>query len=272
MAVRVWNNPAGGNWSVGANWGGGVAPALGDIVQLPTLAGVGVISITMDVLAQPAIVNTTGTRSYQLSAGAGGISTDSFLILAAGQLGTTLSVTAVISGLQGLSIIGPGKVSLFAANTFAGDISLFSGNPYLILLSAASFGGGSAIAVNTTDPTLEFSFVGNVNLPGWTLNANSTASLTIEMSNAGDMTFGAVANVAATSLIYVRTAAGEFTNANAFGGATEIPSGSTVTYSGPASFGTGAITVDAGGTVNIDSTASVLNILTVNGTLNLTAP
>lgn len=272
MAIKVWNNPAGGNWSTGANWVGGVAPVLGDNVQLPTLAGVGVITITMDVLAQPAIVSTTGTRSYQLASGAGGLSTDSFLILGAGQLGTTLSVTAVISGLQGLSITGPGKVSLFAANTFAGDISLFSGNPHLILLDALSFGGGSAIAVNTADPTLEFSFVGNVNLPGWTLNANSTANLTVEMSNAGDMTFGAVANAAVTSLIYSRTAAGEFTNANSFGGGTEVPSGSTVSYSGPGSTGTNPIVIDTGGIVNIAGEATIPNALTVDGTLNLVAP
>jgi hypothetical protein len=86
------------------------------------------------------------------------------------------------------------------------------------------------------------------------------------------MTFGAVANAGATSLIYTRTAAGEFTNANSFGGGTEVPSGSTVTYSGPGSTGTNPITVDAGGVVNIDGEPAIPNALTVNGTLNLVAP
>jgi len=117
-ATNTWLNPAGGSWHTAANWSQNRAPAAGDDVVIPALAGAGVVTF-----ASGATTVQTLTAAGSLTLAGGSLSVAAPLratgafTLAGGTLaystlaaGTTIELTPAGGTLTGVSVAAGGAI------------------------------------------------------------------------------------------------------------------------------------------------------------------
>ena len=148
-AQFVWNNPAGGTWSVGENWVGGAAPA-------PGLTTVLVFGAPGTAASSYIATNDIGTTPFDLNA-----------LTFNGDAGTLVTINALDNLVNGLNFVGEAPtVTIGAGNATIAPPVQFN--------SSAILGGGGG--------TLTFANeINSVVTPvvGVTLTKNSTGSLVL---------------------------------------------------------------------------------------------
>jgi autotransporter-associated beta strand protein len=185
-AVKTWDGSSSGNWSVGANWTGGVAPVNGDDVVLPsgaanltntnnlsnlrlnsiTFTGSGYtvrgnpITIANGISGQQAAgantfdldVTLSGTQTFDcVTAGAsqtlsGNITNAGFALTLSGS--GNLSASGVISGTGGLTKNGAGTL------TFSGSSGNSYSGPTLVSAGLLQLSKSGTVAINSGSLTI----------------------------------------------------------------------------------------------------------------------
>jgi autotransporter-associated beta strand protein len=264
-ATFVWSGLGGSNnnWSDGANWVGGAAPAAGSDLDFPTGAsnlsnnndfapGTAFNSVEIDQAGYSIAGNSIALGTFYFATYTTGTSTIGLITSLAGtsnlaeSVGGTLTLSGILVGTEPLKIGGPGTIELTAANTFTGATDVSNGgtleisNPNAVQDSSITIDVGSTLLANAT----------TVNAPGLTIGG------------IGFTTQGAITTVPGITTIVNApiTLAGTSMISAATGSLLHLPDtvsetnpGTTVTFQGPGELlldtGTysGATTV-AGGT------------------------
>jgi T5SS/PEP-CTERM-associated repeat protein len=293
----TWTNAAGGNWSVGANWGGsGPAPG-GGLNTILNFGPNGTYTTTNDLagaflLNQLNFTHTNGTISIAPSGGSSlnflnnGSAVAPTINMASGNAivssPITLTNNTTVTGSTGAGSLTLSGALSGSANslisTSAGNVALTGGgsiNRFSLQNGTATIGGGATFAF--TSPT----GTGNVDA-GIQLGAASGQSATLTVTGAGT-----VANVSENT--YIGDAVGSTGTIIVSNGAV-LNSGTNpvVGVSGrlaPGNQGTGTLTINSGGQVNalflfqsrfagsngtitVDGAGSSLNIITNAGVTN----
>jgi fibronectin-binding autotransporter adhesin len=244
-AQFTWNNPAGGNWSVGGNWQAGTAPA-----SSPT---------TALVFGSPATQATSYTATndivdpFQLNALTIN-NTAGTVTLAGSPLSFAGASPTVTVGDAGSMTLSP-AATLAATTTIAGPGS-----------GGFTFGGAVAGGSNNLVKTS----VGTLTLAGGgSLNALQLAAGTTNVT--GGTLALTLANTAAESLL-MGTAAGQTATLNLTGGRVDITEHARI---GQAAGSTGIVSVSGAGTVLANTVAGTTGIIRVGangtGSLSVTA-
>ena len=157
--TRTWSaTPTNGNWSVGANWAGGIPPVAGDDLVFPATStiqstnndlapGTDILRITFDgngyTLAGNAITLAGGALPHTIgctTANAPGANTVSLPIIATGNLvlkaavsGCSLDLSGVISGTGAVGGQGPGPVILSGVDTYTGFTATTLATGFLVI-------------------------------------------------------------------------------------------------------------------------------------------
>jgi fibronectin-binding autotransporter adhesin len=206
-------------------------------------------------------IGTTGTDTLT-----GAITLGATSILSASS-GSTLKFTNTLSGNSDLTMSGAGTINLQGA--VSGLTSLSATVTNLALGSTISSSGGQTYtsAVSLTAPVTLNVSAGGVTMGTVTGNGNS---LTINVSGASSITNYADGTPTGSSL--VKQGAGTLTlgSASTYSGGTTITSG-TITSTNGSSFGSGAIAVQDGATLNLGSGVTIANAINLTGSAGLSA-
>jgi T5SS/PEP-CTERM-associated repeat protein/autotransporter-associated beta strand protein len=292
-AQYTWNNPTGGNWSVGSNWAGGTAPTPGATTALTfgtaatqsatyTAANdIGAAGAAFDLNALT-VNNTAGTvtvagnpLTLNQTGGRVNVTENVYVGDAAGSAGT-LTVTGVgtvldvtIGGQSGR--IGVGNNGTGTLNVAAGGVV----NSLRVFVARLGGGAGDAV-VDGAGSTLNASvqlLIGNNGVGTLTVRNGGavTAAGFVNMAN-GDLGNGAITVTGAGSALTAGTptAAGTLTT-GAFGtGALNVQGGGQVTVNGDAF--AADFSVNARGTVTVTDAGSLLRVtgqLSLGGVSNV---
>jgi T5SS/PEP-CTERM-associated repeat protein/autotransporter-associated beta strand protein len=254
VAQSTWNNPAGGDWSAGANWEGGTAPTSGATTAL-------VFGSAATQSATYTATNNIGTAAFDLNSltfnNASGTVT-----LAGNALNFTGTNPMITQSGAGAAVVGQ-AVTLGAATTVAGTGAggvtlggaVTGGANDLIKTSTGPLtlaGGGTlnqlsvrAGAVSVTAGTLALTNPTNADNSSSGLQLGSAAGQTVSFTASG----GATVNV--TENIYVADAAGTTGTLTVSGAGTVLNSTSNMSGRlGVGNSGTGTLNVTNGATVN----------------------
>ncbi len=302
---QTWTGATGGTWSTPGNWSNDTVPVSADDL---TILGPGNAAgaLTIDLTAASAAdslaftdtsavsLSNTGTvetltiaaagTSTGITTGTGGVTIADNIALGSSQswsVGTGgLAVNNVISGATlGLTKTGAGTLTLGAANTFSGGLTLSSGT---VVLNSATAAGTGTITINggTLQIQTAGGAVGNYTnamiwnssfgLVGTTKSDGFTGSITLGASGitvTGAGTFGTkipviMGAIGDNSNNYGLTIAGTVIlgGANTYGGATTINSASTLYLGASVSGGSNG----AGTTGSLAAAGTIVD----NGTLN----
>src|SRR5688572_19442426 len=265
LAQFTWNNPAGGNWSVGENWVGGAAPAPG--------------ATTILIFGSPA----TAASSYTATNNIGTVPFDLNALTFNGDAGTLVTINAADNLVNGLNFlgdapavtIGDGNATIALPVQFNTSATLGGGNGTLtfaneinsvatpvvgVTLTKNSTGSlvlggggifdtlsvqaGSASATGGTLFLIAPTGAGNV-ASGLQLGAAAGQTVDFTASN------GAIVNVSEN--IYAGDVAGSTGNIFVRGAGTVLSNlGGESGRLGLGNFGTGSLTITEGGVVNAD--------------------
>jgi filamentous hemagglutinin family protein len=218
--VITWGGGV-GNWNVGSNWVGGVAPGAGDDAVIS--------GGTCTVTANASIVNLTVASGATLS------------INNARTLTVTgdLSLNGTISGAGALTMSGA------AGKTLSGAGSFTSTGIFTINTGAKTLSNGSNLSIR------------NLTVTGVTLTNNGTLTVSSALAGTGGLTqgVGAVLNISGTSTITTLTATASPNTVNYNGAAQTVKAVTyynlTISTAGIKTLGgnitvSGALTVSAG--------------------------
>ena len=189
-------------------------------------------------------------------AGAGDVSIANTKTLTVNSSSDT-SLTGVISGDGALIKTGASNLTLSGTNTYTGDTTIQAGT--VTAASNAAFGIGT---VNMSDGST-MSFSGNISL-----NEFFTIAGTVTF-NVPDGSIGELTNtMPGSGAILRKTGAGELqsnTTNKTYSGGTLLEEGS-LEWANDGSFGSGAVTMSDGTTINLINGLDIDNDITINGT------
>jgi autotransporter-associated beta strand protein len=289
--AQIWQGPANGSWSTGANWQGGSPPSGSSTVTFN-----GASTSVLDLSFTVPRLNANGSGVVGISASGGAALTISGSI-GISQPGVALSLNVsapiIISGTQSWTFNGP-------SNTFSGNISgsgfskLGSGTLILSGTNTFSLAGVSAGTLQATTSgalgtgSINLSNATTLRLSGSsavassvTVNVIGNSTLVVEGGGAHSLDSLTVAGAALTvtsgggsSLSITRSLGGTGT----LSGAVNIPSGSNLDPASGDTTGTLAIdTLTLSPTANLNYTVgtstalvTITAPLTVNGIVNIT--
>jgi fibronectin-binding autotransporter adhesin len=157
----------------------------------------------------------------------------------------TLTAAAPVTATAGLTKTGPGTLILAANNSIAGTTTISGGT--------LQVGSGGTTGVLGTGPV-----VNNASLVFFRSDASVEANASGAISGTGSVIYNGP--------VVAASAAGQFLadDNNSYGGGTTI-SNARVRPTQATSFGTGSVTINAGGTVYVPSAMTVANDFTVSG-------
>ena len=295
-ATFTWNG-ATGNWSVGANWTGGVTPPGTDSTAILQFNGSGSLSYTatddivpttpiflvnqLQLNSSSSATNTlsgnqlqfTGTSPTLVQSGSGALVINNALDLSVTTLingtGTgPLTLGGVISDAGGLTFSGAFNTTLTAANTYEGGTVLTSGT--LTVSGSGTLGGSSGYeAFNTvmvTGGTLNINTnqnVGHFSGNGGTVNIASGVNLALVENFVSASYSGLIAGSGSVSMGGNGDADLTFATANSFSGGLTLNAGGLIgtSQASGSPFGTGNITLN-GGTLYLDSATGAVGATT----------
>jgi T5SS/PEP-CTERM-associated repeat protein len=263
-AQFVWNNAAGGNWSIGGNWSGGTAPSSGAATTLTFINPATTAYTATNDIANPFLLNgltftnnanttvtiaatapggalsfsANGTTNPTIGLGSGAASITAPVTLSANTSVTGTAATGVLTfgaavsgGTNNLTMSSPGTLTLAAGGSL-NTLSVQAG-------SAAATGGTLAL----TSPT------GTVGT-----DANGLAGLQLGEASGQTASFTASggAKVNVTENVYIGDLAGSTGTVTVTGAGTVLSNtiGGTSGRLGVGNFGTGTLNVTNGGVVN----------------------
>ena len=260
---RAWVNPAGGAWSVAANWSGGVVPGAGDTVFIHRS---GTYTVTQDVNATNVRVDVGGVSGAQtlsinpavtLTGAGGGVAIND-----RGRL--TLNGNAIVAGssltvaLQSfLTIVGGGAIA--APYDIDGYVSVQSGLLSFALGSVPGTGSSGVMVVNagatlsftggnnTLDAASSITGPGAVQVTAGSVNVAGPWSITSLTITGGALSYGA--------------ASGTLGALNLGSGLLAVGPGGLLTVAGPMSWaggnlgGSGTLRVAPAGTLAVTTGA-----------------
>jgi T5SS/PEP-CTERM-associated repeat protein len=252
--AQVWSNPAGGNWSVGTNWVGGVPPTPGATTALTfsdVAAQAATFTATNDIADPFALNSLTVNHTAGTVTLAGGVlnfdgATPAINMTGAGNAtisqAATLTVSTAVAGAGAGTLTFGGAVTGGANNltkTSAGPLVLAAGGS----LNTLSVQAGTATATGGTLALTSPTGTGNVSSG---LQIGAAAGQTASFTATGATT---VINV--TENIYIADATGTTGTITVTNGATMNNLGTAATGRfGVGNSSTGTLNVTAGGIVN----------------------
>jgi autotransporter-associated beta strand protein len=293
-SATAWNNSAGSTWNNAANWTAGIPNAQYAVATLGSSPGItSPATITLNgnqTVGSLTFNNSTGNASvpptsYTIAQGTSGsliidngsapasitdlsgtqlISAPVILNSNTGLVVTnaadTVTLSNSISGAGGITASGAGTLVLSGNNSFAGNLLVSSGTTILT-------GSNSAAIGSTTISTGASLQVGNGASTG-TLPAGTVA-------NAGTLTFNlstgttTVANniSGAGNLVQSGTGTTSLSGTNTYSGSTTINAG-TLQLASTSALGTGALTINAGGALDINGFNTSIGSLSGGGLIN----
>ncbi len=269
------------NWSVGANWGSGLAPTGGTIAYFAGTTG---LSNTNDIsgLSLPGIVFANGAGAFNITGNSiqlgGAITNSSTSVQTIGlamQLTnsqtTTISATSgsiVLAGAisdagsgYGITTAGANTVTLSAANTFSGPTTISAGrlnlaNGLALQNSTLTFSAGSLLFDPSVLPAA-FTLGGLQGSSGISLAANLTGnpvSLTVGNNNSSTVYSGVLSGPGSLT----KTGTGTFTlnSANTFFGNTFVASGGALLLGNAGALQNSTLDTSGGGQIQFGSLTS----------------
>lgn len=283
-----WINPAGGNWSVGANWSRGTAPVATDTVNI-SLAGTYTVNLDINTtVTRIEVGGASGTQTLQVNA-------NNLVVTGTGAIGTSGRVALGGGSLAGAGIIDVAGQFNWTGGTLggnAGTVRILAGGTLSMSMTSATFvnellenngaatwsgsgtinTGQSAVLQNMAGATFDFTGSGVLSL-----NQGGTA----QFQNAGTFTksIGTGAVTWTAGFIHLPGASGTIGTAGltlSGGGLMGAPlqlnapltvgGGSWQLVNGFATTGTGAFTW-SGGTLTTASATDTLKLinLTLSG-------
>ncbi|MEY4244951.1 MAG: hypothetical protein RLZZ245_2536 [Verrucomicrobiota bacterium] len=191
----TWTAAASGNWSDSANWADGIVASAGGDANFSTVdLPAAVQTVTLDVAQTIGSLNFADADTA--TPGTWTVSGANILTLAGATptitTGVNATISSVVAGSSGLRKEGASNLTLGAANTFTGSVTVNAGN--LILSSTNAYAGGTSInsgAILTLGVGTNFSTggigTGIVNFNGGSLDST--------MGNNNTVIYGNVVNV-----------------------------------------------------------------------------
>jgi autotransporter-associated beta strand protein len=267
----IWSNVGGGSWTAAANWTGGVPNAVSANATLgpnpPGITAPGNVTLDGNETVGSLVLNSTvggASPSYTISQGSGGGS----LIFDNGASAATLTDTAgthlisapvVLNSNTTISVTNSGDV-LTISGPISGNGNLAaSGSGTLILSGANTYPGTTSInAINLQ--------IGSGGTSGALGGGAVTNNGTLTFNRADNFT---VSNAISGSGSLVKNGAGIVTlsGANTYSGATTVNTGTLQIGTG-GSLGTGAVTLAAATTFDLNGNNATASTLTGTGTVD----
>lgn len=143
VSAQTWVNPAGGNWSVGTNWSGGVVPASAATTALSFTGGG--YTATNDVATQPFVLNSLTSTATSATTIAGGTLSFSGTSPAIRNNGSgNLTISSAVNFAASTTIAGTGSASVF----LTGPLSTSGGSFGAVMDSGTTtvgFSGGGTL-------------------------------------------------------------------------------------------------------------------------------
>lgn len=188
----------------------------------------------------------------------GPIALDGNTLTAAGDAGTVLSISGIVSGTGGLSKIDPGTLTLSGANTYTGSTNvnagrlILSGGSALSDIGSVSVAAGASLELQAAETIGSLSGAGGVLLNGNRLTAGANGAST------------SYSGIASGTGGLSKSGAGVFTlsGTHAYTGATTVDAGTLVVNGSIAT--SAGLTVAAGATI---AGSGALPSTTISGTL-----
>jgi T5SS/PEP-CTERM-associated repeat protein/autotransporter-associated beta strand protein len=242
-AQSTWTNPAGGNWSAGSNWLGGIAPTPGTATAL--------------VFGSSATQAATYTATNDLA--------NPFILNRLTITNTAGTVTLAGSGMSfagsnpTLSLDGAGSAVLSTAVALAATTTVAGTGP--VIFNGAVTGGTNNLVKTSAGPLTMSG--------GGTLNALQLAAGTTNVTGG---TLALTLPDTTTASLLLGTAAGQTIALNQTGGRINVTENARI---GEAAGSTATVTVTGAGTVLDNTLAGTTGLVRVGnngaGTLNVTA-
>jgi autotransporter-associated beta strand protein len=286
-ATFVWSGlGASANWTDGANWVGGAAPAAGSDLDFPASAsqltnnndftpGTAFGTIEIDQAGYSLSGNSISLNKVYFATYSSGTSTVGLVTSLNGannmaeSVGGTLTFSSIIVGTAPLTIVGPGTVEMTAANTYSGATKVTNGgtlevsNSKAIQDSSTTIAVGSTLLANTSTVSAPGITVGGI---GFTTQGAITTTVA---PGSPPLTITVTAPITLAGDTMIDDAAGTILDLQA--GVSETSPGSNVTFQGPGELlidhgtYTGTTTVNAG-TLIVGT--SLVGPVVVNGALS----
>ncbi len=208
------------------------------------------------------------TLLTSLGGGTGGFASGSNLGFdttnAGGNFTYTGDITNTNAGANALGVekLGTGTLTLSGSNSYSGGTTLQSGT--LVIGNSSALGTG---AVTTIDPTMVY--VNGDNIANPIIMEGDT---TLEVDNTDSATQRGTISESGGSYAITKTGSGtlNLTGANSYSGGTTINAG-TLEASNDSALGTGGLTIDASGTLEVNTTGLTVSDLSGAGAINLLA-
>jgi fibronectin-binding autotransporter adhesin len=171
---------------------------------------------------------------------------------------TSTTFGGVISGTGGLIKSGSGTLTLIAANTYTGATTINAGT-----LSFSSLGNlGNGTAINFGGGRLRWETGNTTDISGRTVTVNAGGA-TLDVQ-ANTVTFaGAVGNSGSGALAKTGTGTLVLSSANTYTGGTSVDQG-TLRVTNAGGLGSGAVTINNGGTLEINGAVTLNKAITLN--------
>lgn len=289
-APTTWTGASDTSWITAGNWSPSTVPLTDSpiIFNGSSTANLNTVLNQNFTILSLSLTNPTGPVSIggansltidsggiDLSAATQNLTVSAPVVLGVGQTwnvagSRTLSVNGGVSGSVGLTVSGPGKVSLGGAATYTGDTTVSAGGTLQmgaanVLPSGAGVGNmvvfGTLDLNNTAESVNALNGSGIVNHTG-----GGAATLMVGNNNAANTNFtGVIQNTSGTlALVKVGTGSLTLSGTNTYSGGTTLANGTVVPGNGSA-FGTGTIAVNSGAIVYPVVTMTITNALALNG-------
>ena len=192
----VWINPAGGSWTVSGNWlAGGIANGQAATADLSTLDLTADAVVTLDgarTVGGLIFGDSAASNNWTLATGTGGpltlgVPSGTPVVTVTNQ---TATINAALAGSQGLVKTGTGTLTLGAANTLTGAVTVRQG--ILIVTNQSALGsttgvalGDSGTGANPAGFKVDNGVTGTLNLTAITTSAFGTGqSITLNSGGA----------------------------------------------------------------------------------------
>jgi autotransporter-associated beta strand protein len=219
-AAKSWVPTTGGDWTVGTNWSGSVAPVAGDDVTIPAdqsaaITAVPAISLTSLTISGDTILQGAGTltvtgaltvdptKSLSLGfttsvgdlQGSGNITNSAAVTLTINNTGSTTYSGALLNGTGTLSLTksGAGTLTLSGTSTYTGLTTISAGT---LKLGAAGSGANGPLGTIGSGTTVTAGAA--LDLNGFTL----TTAEALTLNGTGISSGGALTNSSATAASY----------------------------------------------------------------------
>jgi fibronectin-binding autotransporter adhesin len=286
-ADGVWTNDASSTWSTVGNWlNGNVADGVDAIADFSTIDITANRTVTLNSSRSIGTLkfgDTTPSHTWTVSPSGGSVLT---LAVTAGTptiqvVNQTATITAVLSGTQGLNKTGDGVLVLSGANNYSGDTTISAGTLRFGATGGIPSGAGKGNVVIGSLGTLDLGGVGgSINgLSGTgTIDKSVTGADTLTVgNNDATSTFSGVIKNTTGTVNLTKTGAGTLTldgaAGNTFTGTTTVNGGTLILGKSSGNAVGGALTIGAGtvrlagnnqiadaGAVTINNSAGLLDL------------